>query len=96
MDHSLCISQLLVDVWVVARVGFFFFFFCFLWIKRHSCLHVNVYCHISGGNTQRRACWVIEKRIFNLIKPTRLFSKVAMVFFSLPQWWVACWGGKFT
>ena len=25
MDHSLCISQLLVDVWVVARVGFFFF-----------------------------------------------------------------------
>ena len=29
----------------------------------------------SWGNTQRRACRAIEKRIFNLIKPARLFPK---------------------
>lgn len=71
-------------------------FFRLLWINRLSCLHVDVCCHFSWGNTQRRACWVIEKHIFNLIKPTRLFSKVATVFFSLLWWWVVCWSGKFT
>ena len=50
-------------------------FFRLLWINRLSCLHVDVCCHFSWGNTQRRACRAIEKRIFNLIKPARLFPK---------------------
>lgn len=70
-DHSPCIHCPADGYLGSCQFGVFWL----LPIKRRSCLHVNVCRHFSWGNTQRRACRAIEKRIFNLIKPARLFPK---------------------